>query len=81
MDFTQNVNELRQQKGQLWTESEQILTKAAEEKRDLKKEEEDKFDAIHGDMDRLDAQIKRLEKQESSRASLEVLVEREDHRT
>src|SRR6185295_5702012 len=63
--------ELREQKGRLANEADEILKKAAAENRtDLRKEEEDKFDAIHADIEKLSGTIKRLEKQEATMASL-----------
>jgi HK97 family phage major capsid protein len=64
--------ELREEKGRLCNEADQILIKAREDNRmDLRKEEEEKFDAIHVDIDKLTARIVREEKQEATRASLE----------
>jgi HK97 family phage major capsid protein len=60
------IQELRDQKGRLVNEADQILKKALEEGRsDLRSDENDKFDAIHADIDKLTAFITKLEKQES----------------
>jgi HK97 family phage major capsid protein len=64
--------ELREQKGRLAAEANAILTKAREENRhDLTKEEDTKFDAIHADIEKLTKQIEREEKQASVEKSLE----------
>jgi len=71
MDLTQNLTELRQQKGQLANEADAILTKAREEGRnDLRKDEDEKFEKIHTDIESLTKQILRLEKQQTTMASL-----------
>lgn len=64
------LHELREQKGRLVNEADEILKKANEEKRELLPEEDKKFDAIHVDIDKLSHTIEREEKQEAARASL-----------
>jgi HK97 family phage major capsid protein len=60
------LQELRDQKGRLANEADQILKKALEEGRsDLRAEENTQFDTIHADIDKLTAFIGKLEKQES----------------
>jgi HK97 family phage major capsid protein len=59
-----NLTELRQKKGELATQAQQVLDAAANDGRmDLRSEEESKFDAIHADIEKLSATITRLEKQ------------------
>jgi HK97 family phage major capsid protein len=65
MDLTENLIELRQQKGMLAKQAEDLLTLAATEKRDLTKEEDTKFEAIHADIEKLTKQIQRIEKTQS----------------
>ncbi len=66
-----NLNELREEKGRLANEADQILVKAREENRsDLRAEEDAKFEAIHADIEKLTKQIQREEKQASVLASL-----------
>lgn len=66
-----NLNELREQKGRLAEEANQILKAAAEDKRsDLREDEAKKFDAIHEDIEKLTANIARAEKQEAVERSL-----------
>jgi len=73
------LQELREHKGRLANEADQILKKAAEENRaDLSKEEDAKFDAIHADIEGLTRQIVRLEKQESVTASLSETTRRSE---
>jgi HK97 family phage major capsid protein len=64
--------ELRENKGRLANEADQILqTAITENNRDLKPEELTKFDALHADIERLTAQITRFEKQAAVMASLD----------
>jgi HK97 family phage major capsid protein len=66
-----NLQELREEKGRLAHEADQILKSASEDGRaDLRKEEDEKFEALHGDIEKLTKQIQRLEKQETVNASL-----------
>lgn len=66
------VQELREQKGRLANEADEILKKAAAEQRsDLTKEEDDKFEAIHADIEKLSKQIERMDKQAAVVESLE----------
>jgi HK97 family phage major capsid protein len=59
-----NLTELRQKKGELATQAQQVLDAAANDGRmDLRSDEESKFDAIHADIEKLSATITRLEKQ------------------
>jgi HK97 family phage major capsid protein len=63
--------ELRQKKGELVNQADEILKKAREENRaDLTKDEDDKFNAIHADVDKLTKQIEREERQEAAAESL-----------
>ncbi len=65
------LNELREKKGRLANEADQILVQAKTENRErLTKEEESKFDTIHEEIEGLSATISRMEKQESVTASL-----------
>ena len=65
-----NLQELRDEKGRLVTQADEILKKAVDDKRaDLTKEEDVKFDAIHADIEKLTKQIQRFEKQEALSAS------------
>jgi hypothetical protein len=64
--------EMREEKGRLANQANEILEKAKQDNRhDLRKEEEDKFDAIHADIDKLSAAIAREERQAATMASLE----------
>lgn len=66
-----DLNELRTEKGRLANEAEQILDAARKEGRaDLRKDEDEKFDAIHADIEKLTARIQREEKQAATMASL-----------
>jgi HK97 family phage major capsid protein len=58
--------ELYDKKGQLATQAEEVLKLAKEAGRfDLTAEEEARFDAIHADIDKVNAHIARIEKQEA----------------
>lgn len=71
MDFTQNLTELRTEKGRLAEEADAILKAAAADGRhDLREDEDKKFDAIHADIEKVSKQIQRLEKQDTVNASL-----------
>jgi HK97 family phage major capsid protein len=64
--------EMREEKGRLANQANEILDKAKQDNRhDLRKEEEEKFDAIHADIEKLTKAIQREEKQEATMASLE----------
>jgi len=66
-----NLQELREDKGRLANEANEILTKAAgENRKELRKEEDEKFEAIHADIEKLTKQIERMEKQDAVMASL-----------
>jgi HK97 family phage major capsid protein len=57
--------------GRLADEADQILKKAADEKRkELTPDEDKKFDAIHVDIEKASKQVERLEKQDAVKASL-----------
>ncbi len=60
-----NLTELRDKKGSLANQADQILVKAKEEGRELSTEECSSFDAIHADIEKTNATILRIEKQES----------------
>jgi predicted phage gp36 major capsid-like protein len=63
---------MREEKGRLANQANEILEKAKQDNRhDLRKEEEEKFDAIHADIDKLSAAIAREERQAATMASLE----------
>jgi HK97 family phage major capsid protein len=65
------LQELRDKKGTLAAEADGILKAAAEAGRlDLRSEDEAKFDAIHADIEKVNATITRLERQEATMASL-----------
>jgi HK97 family phage major capsid protein len=60
------IQELLQKKGELAHQAEQILAEARNDNRlDLRAEEEQKFDAIHADIEKLTGTIARIEKQEA----------------
>jgi HK97 family phage major capsid protein len=64
--------EMREDKGRLAKQANDILEAArADGRHDLKKDEEEKFDAIHADIDKLSASIAREERQAATMASLE----------
>ncbi len=66
-----NLTELREEKGRLAEQADQILKKAGEEKRTTLNTDEDKqFDAIHEDIEKLTKQIARMQKQADVEASL-----------
>lgn len=68
-----SLQELRESKGRLANEADEILKKAlAEGRSNLNTEEETKFDAIHADIDKLTSTITRMEKQEATMASLDA---------
>lgn len=74
-----NLQELRTEKGRLAAQADDILTKAkADGRMDLRKDEEDQFDAIHVDIEKLTKTIQREEKQEAVNASL---IETQGRRT
>jgi HK97 family phage major capsid protein len=60
-----NLTELRDKKGNLANQADQILVKAREEGRELTNEEVVQFDAIHADIDKTQATITRVEKQDA----------------
>jgi HK97 family phage major capsid protein len=60
-----NLTELRDKKGNLANQADQILVKAREEGRELTNEEVVNFDAIHADIEKTQATISRVEKQEA----------------
>jgi HK97 family phage major capsid protein len=61
-----SIQELLQKKGELAEQAKQILDSAAADGRQiLKSEEEQRFDAIHADIDKYTATIERLKKQEA----------------
>jgi len=60
-----NLQELRDKKGQLANEAQQVLDAASADGRELRAEEATKFDAIHDDIEKLTATITRIEKQAS----------------
>jgi len=67
-----NLTELREEKGRRANEADQVLQDAAAAgRRELNKEEETKFDTIHADIEKLTAQITRMEKQAEVMASLQ----------
>lgn len=60
------IQELREDKGRLANEADQILQKALEEgRKDLRQDENEKFEAIHAEIDKRSAFITKLEKQEA----------------
>jgi HK97 family phage major capsid protein len=66
------LQELRQKKGELAKQADDILNKAKEDGRmDLRAEEDTQFDAIHADIEKLTKQIAREERQADVNASLE----------
>jgi HK97 family phage major capsid protein len=63
--------ELLQKKGQLANEAKQILESAHGEGREaLRKEEEDKFNAIHADIEKLTKHVQLIDRQEETERSL-----------
>jgi HK97 family phage major capsid protein len=62
---TMTINELRDKKGNLANLADQILVKAREEGRELSNEEVAQFDAIHADIEKVNATIQRIERQEA----------------
>lgn len=60
-----NLTELRDKKGNLANQADQILVKAREEGRELSAEEVVNFDNIHADIDKTQATISRVEKQDA----------------
>jgi HK97 family phage major capsid protein len=76
------LQELREQRKRLADQAQEVLDKAATEKRELQGDEEKKFDDIHADIDKLRVQIEREEKQEAVLASLsEPQTKRSSHNT
>lgn len=62
--------EMRGERKTLAEQANAILTKARDENREMTAEEEQKFDAIHADIDKLRVQIEREERQERVNVSL-----------
>lgn len=65
------LQELREEKGRLIGQADEILKISRAENRELTKDEDTKFDAIHADADKLTKQIEREERQASALASLD----------
>jgi HK97 family phage major capsid protein len=67
------IQELLEKKGQLANEAKGILDVAVNESRmDLRSDEEQKFEALHVDIDKITKQIERLSKTDAALATLEV---------
>src|SRR5262245_43578482 len=91
MDFSQNLTELRQRKGEIAKIAQDILEAAEKDGRmDLRAEENTNWEKAHKDIDTIDAQIERLEKQRAvleslndtqGRKSAPNLVERTEERS
>ncbi len=62
-----NLTELRQKKGELVTQANEVLVAMGDQPR---AEDEAKFDGIHVDIEKLTKQIQRMEKQEATEASI-----------
>ncbi len=77
-----NLQELRENKGRLANEADEILKKAAAEGRmDLRADEDTKFDAIHAEIEKLTKSITRQEKQDATMASLDESTRQTSHNT
>ena len=72
MDYSQNLTELRQKKGELANQADEILKHCADERRmDLRPDENEKFDKLHAEIESLSGTITRMEKQQAALASLD----------
>lgn len=74
-----DLKSLREKRGRLVEESRAILSAAEAEKRDLNGEEVAKFDELHGEIERLGAEIRREERQRDLEAQMAATAaEREE---
>src|SRR5690606_27368811 len=78
------ARELRERRANLFQQADQILTRAREEKRDLTSEEQQEFDRLHAEIDRLGEEARRIERHEAIQRELEesrgVVAGRQDRR-
>jgi hypothetical protein len=65
------IQELYQQKGELAEQAKQILDAADGEKRELRSDEEERFNKIHEDIEKLTKNIAMRQRQETAEKSLE----------
>lgn len=56
------AKELREKRANLWTQANEVIERAASEKRDRTAEENEQIDRIHDEMDKLQREIERLER-------------------
>lgn len=79
-----SAKELREKRANLFTQAQEILDTAREEKRELTDEERQTFDRIHDDIDRLGEEARRIERHEDLQRELEesrgVVAGRQDMR-
>lgn len=64
------AKELRQKRANLWTQANDIITRASEEKRELTAEERQQVDNLHNEMDVLLEEAERLERHASLQSQL-----------
>jgi len=64
------LKDLVEKRARLWEQAKELLTRSEAEKRELSAEEEQKFDALHADIDKLKVQIDREQRQATVEAEL-----------
>lgn len=69
------TKELRERRFKLVQDANALLTKANAEKRQMSKEESEKFDAMHNDADALRVEIERMERANKAEADLQARTE------
>lgn len=78
------ARELREKRANLFQQADQILTRARDEKRDLTAEEQEQFDRLHAEIERLGEEARRIERHEAIQRELEerrgVVAGRQDRR-
>lgn len=71
--------ELRQQRANLWEQAKALLEKAEGENRDFSAEEQEQWDRMHAEMDKLKVRIERAEQLDATRGELDQSLN-ESHR-
>lgn len=78
------LKELREKRAKLFAEADEILRRARSAARDLTKEERERFDKLHDEIDELGAEIRRIERHEDAGRELNtsrgVIAGRQDMR-
>lgn len=65
------AKELREKRANLWTQANEVIERAASEKRDRTAEENEQIDRIHDEMDKLQREIERLERHDELNRELD----------